>query len=85
MVKTVEGTYRNGRVELSERPDGVPEEARVIVTFVEPGSVDLERRGISEAQAARLRDSLTTFTEEWESPEMGAYDDYVAARAQRDV
>lgn len=83
-MKSVEGTYRNGKVELSELPDDVPEEAPVIVTFVEPGRVDLERRGISEAQAAMLRDSLIAFAEEWESPEMGAYDDYAAARAQRD-
>ena len=34
MLKTVEGIYRAGRIELAETPDDV-REARVLVTFVE--------------------------------------------------
>lgn len=33
MIQTVEGIYKDGRVELNERPEGV-QEARVLVTFL---------------------------------------------------
>ena len=71
--KTFEGIYRQGKVELLETPDDV-DEARVMVTFVEEGSVDLAGRGIDESEAANLRARLQTFAEDWERPEMGAYD-----------
>ena len=48
--KTVEGIFRDGRVELLETPDDV-DEARVIVTFLPEGAVNLSERGIDEAQA----------------------------------
>jgi hypothetical protein len=74
MLKAVEGIYRDGKVELLETPGNL-EEARVIVTFLpSPGSVDLEARGIDEAQAADLRARLRAFAEDWERPEMAAYD-----------
>ncbi len=82
-MKSVEGTFRDGKVELSELPDDVREDAPVIVTFVESDSVNLEHHGISEAQAEKLRDTLAVSAEEWESLEMGAYDDYAAAKARR--
>ena len=82
MFTTVEGVYRRGQVELSERPENVPDESRVIVTFLEGAAVDLRSRGIDEEQARELRGRLATFTEEWESPEMDAYDDYDAARSR---
>jgi hypothetical protein len=74
MLKTVEGTYRAGKVELLETPADI-EEARVIVTFL-PSSrpVDLAARGIDEAQAAELRARLQAFAADWERPEMAAYD-----------
>ena len=31
---TVEGTYKDGRIELTERPNGVGSESRVLVTFL---------------------------------------------------
>lgn len=71
--KTVEGIYRNGKVELLETPANV-EESRVIVTFLAEGVVNLSERGIDETQAANLRARLGTFAEDWEQPEMGAYD-----------
>ena len=71
--KSIEGIYKHGKVELLETPDDV-DEARVIVTFVPEGSVDLAERGIDEADAANLRARLATFAEDWEQPEMGAYD-----------
>ena len=73
MLKSVEGVYRNGRVVLLEAP-GDLEETRVIVTFLPgPHRVDLEARGIGEAQAADLRARLQTFAEDWDRPEMDAY------------
>jgi hypothetical protein len=73
MLKSVEGIYRDGRIELLETPDGI-DEARVIVTFIPAGKVDLRERGVDESQAADLRGRLRTFAEDWESPEMEAYD-----------
>ncbi len=81
MLISVEGVYRNGKVELREMPANVNEEMRVIVTFVEPMVVDLRARGIDEAQAADLRGRLATFAEDWNSPEMDVYDNYDAAKA----
>lgn len=74
MSKTVEGIYRDGVVELLEMPEDVEDQTRVIVTFVDENSVDLAERGINEEQAADLRARLSTFTEDWERPEMEAYD-----------
>lgn len=34
MLTTVEGIYRNGRVELAENPNNAMDGTRVIVTFV---------------------------------------------------
>lgn len=34
MLKSIEGVYRQGRVELTQLPDNIPDETRVIVTFV---------------------------------------------------
>jgi hypothetical protein len=71
--KTVEGIYRDGKVELLENPTNV-KESRVIVTFLGEGSVNLAKRGIGERQAADLRARLNAFVEDWDQPEMGAYD-----------
>jgi hypothetical protein len=71
--KTVEGIYRDGKVELLEKPNNVGE-ARVIVTFLDEGIVNLFERGIDEEAAANLRARLIAFAEDWESPEMEAYD-----------
>jgi len=71
--KTVEGIFRGGRVELLETPDDV-DEARVLVTFLSEGAVDLAARGIDEAQAADLRARLRAFADDWDRPEMDVYD-----------
>lgn len=76
MLKTVEGIYRDGKVELMEVPKDVHDETRVLVTFLEPRGIDLRARGIDEAHATELRARLATFTEDWDSPEMAMYDDY---------
>jgi hypothetical protein len=71
--KTVEGIYRDGKIELLETPADL-DEARVIVTFLPAGAINLSDRGIDEAQAASLRERLGAFVEDWELPEMEAYD-----------
>lgn len=74
MLQSVEGIYRNGKVELLETPtdiDGV----RVIVTFLSTSNtIDLQSRGITQEQAASLRDRLRCFAEDWDRPDMAAYD-----------
>ena len=82
MLKSVEGVYRKGQIELVEVPGEVRDETRVIVTFLQSGAIDLRARGIDEAQAAELRAHLAAFAEDWNSPEMDVYDDYDAARAK---
>ena len=75
MVKSVEGIYRNGKVEVAE-PLPAAEGSRVIVTYVLPaGAVDLRERGLNESQAADLRRRLASFAEDWDRPDMAAYDE----------
>lgn len=74
MLKTVEGTFRDGRIELLESAPQI-KDGRVLVIFLPPsGRVRLDERGVSEAQAADLRFRLRTFAEDWDRPEMDAYD-----------
>ena len=81
MLHSIEGLYHNGKIKLMEVPTDVRNETRVIVTFLNPGPIDLRARGIDEAHAADLRGRLATFAEDWDSPEMDIYDDYDAAEA----
>jgi hypothetical protein len=73
MLKSVEGVYRDGKVELLE-PAPTNATGRVIVTFLTPASVDLGERGIDEQQAADLRHRLTAFADDWDRPDMDVYD-----------
>jgi len=73
MLRSVRGTYRNGRVELSEPPPQTGE-SQVIVTFLPSARVKLKEKGINEQQAADLRHRLATFAEDWDRPEMDSYD-----------
>lgn len=82
MSTTIEGIYRDGKIELSEAPKDVSEGARVVVTFPSSDTIDLRERGINKAQAADLRARLATFAEDWESPEMSAYDNYDEAKSK---
>ncbi|MEJ7710859.1 MAG: hypothetical protein WKF84_13595 [Pyrinomonadaceae bacterium] len=54
----------------------------MIVTFIESDQVDLQARGIDERQAAELRAQLESFAEDWDSPEMGIYDNYDLAKTK---
>ncbi|GCA96063.1 hypothetical protein [Microcystis aeruginosa] len=58
MLVSVEGVYRNGRVELTESPNNLPEGACVIVTFVSSNDINLASQGIDREQAKTLRASL---------------------------
>ena len=82
MLKSVEGVYRDGKIELAELPGDIQDETRVIVTFLETYPIDLQARGINETQTAELRAQLGTFAAEWDSPEMEPYDNYDAAKAR---
>ena len=50
---------------------------------VERKKIDLRECGISREQAADLRHRLSTFIEDWESPEMAIYDDYDESKIQK--
>ena len=75
MVKSVEGIYRNGRVELVE-PLTEAEGTRVLVTWVHPPEpVNLREKGIDEGHAADLRHRLASFVDDRDRPEMAIYDE----------
>jgi len=75
MLTSVEGVFRDGKVELLESPPNV-QEARVIVTFLPIRQlVDLRAQGIDEQEAADLRWRLQAFAEDWSRPEMDVHDD----------
>lgn len=40
MLKTVEGIYQNGQIELTELPQDVSDRTQVLITFLEPGKID---------------------------------------------
>ncbi len=74
MLKSVEGVYHDGTVQLLETPEGI-EDSPVIVTFLpSSGRLDLRSRGIDATQAADLRARLRSFAEDWDRPEMDLYD-----------
>lgn len=76
MHPTIEGVYRDGKVELLEPPPPEVGESRVVVTFLPgPSKVDLKARGIDERQAADLRSRLKSVAEDWDRPEMDVYDE----------
>ncbi len=82
MLKAIRGVFRHGQIELTEKPEKVVENTPVIVTFLNEERVDLRSRGIGEEQAADLRARLAQFAEDWERPEMDAYDNYDAAKSR---
>ena len=81
MLTTVEGVFEDGVIKLAEQPPAVQRGAPVIVTFLSAAGVDLRERGIGQEQARELRARLSAFAEDWESPEMAAYNDYHAAKS----
>jgi hypothetical protein len=82
MLKTIEGIYRHGRIELTEAPSGVREETRVLVMVREPDRTDLRARGTDEAQAVEVCARLAVFAEDCGSPDMDICNEYDAANAR---
>lgn len=39
MLKTIEGVYQNGQIELTEIPQDISEQTQVLVTFLEAGKI----------------------------------------------
>jgi hypothetical protein len=75
MLTTVEGVYRDGKIELLHVPINI-QTARVLVTFLPAeGPIDLRARGISEEEAAELRWGFGAAAEDWDRPEMDVYDE----------
>jgi hypothetical protein len=72
MLTSVEGVYRDGKVELSEVPADL-KEARVIVTFLP--QVHPELAHLTPQEVAELRWRLQSFEEDWNAPGMEAYND----------
>lgn len=54
VLTTVEGVYKDGEVELLERPDGL-REARVIVTFLPLTPAEPSRREARDRMLDRMR------------------------------
>jgi hypothetical protein len=81
MMRTVEGVFHAGRVDLLETPQELVGDIPVIVTFMDNAAgVDLRLRGIDLPHAADLRGRLSTFVEDWQLPEMDAYDERYARK-----
>ena len=72
-MQTVEGVYENGAIRLTGAAPDV-QQAQVLVTFLNSATVDLPSLGIGREQAAELRARLTAFAEDWNQPDMDAYD-----------
>jgi len=76
---TVEGVYKDGKVELLEAVS-IEQQSRVLVTFFENSDIPLSALGIDEDEAAELRHKMDTF-EDWNEPAMDMYNDYDNARS----
>ncbi|MEX2137953.1 MAG: hypothetical protein WD894_01740 [Pirellulales bacterium] len=75
MLTSVEGIYRDGKIELLEEPP-TARESRVIVTFLEKnGPIDLRALGITEEQARDMRNRFQSFIGDWDDPAMDVYND----------
>jgi len=68
MLRTVEGTFRKGKIRLKETPTDV-DEARILVTFL-PNEVPL-----SDAEIEELRWRFEAWEADWHAPGMEAYND----------
>ncbi|MBX3265986.1 MAG: hypothetical protein KF831_04705 [Acidobacteria bacterium] len=76
---TVEGVYKDGKVELLEAVS-IEQQSRVLVTFLENTDIALSALGIGEDEAAELRQKMDAF-EDWNEPAMDIYNDYDNARS----
>jgi hypothetical protein len=79
MIQSVEGVFRNGKVELLEEPVDVGE-ARVIVTFLPDASGPAGGPSFTREEVADLRGKLAAWEEDWNAPGMEQYGDYETRR-----
>ena len=40
MLKTIEGIYQNGQIQLASLPQDVSDRSQVLVTFIDPSKID---------------------------------------------
>jgi hypothetical protein len=57
VLTAIEGIYRNGQVELLEKPEGLPE-ARVIVTFLPRAPAERPHEEARNRMLSRMRAGL---------------------------
>lgn len=75
VLETIKGHYKNGKIELYEKPH--LKESEIIITFLnseEAKSVDLSAKGITKEEAGDLRSRLITFETDWNAEGMELYD-----------
>ena len=82
MIQTVEGIFRNGKVELLEEPNNL-QESRVIVTFLPAAMGPEGELSFTPEEVDELRGKLAAWEEDWNAPGMEAYDDYETRRPNR--
>jgi hypothetical protein len=70
---TVEGIYKNGKIELLENVSPV-KQAKVFVTFLQTSDIDLQTLGISQEEAGELREKFATF-EDWNDSALDVYNE----------
>jgi hypothetical protein len=73
MLKSLEGIYRDGKVELLGKPPA-RREARVIVTFLSGPRSQSKSPKLSRKEAAELRARLAAWEQDWNAPGMEAYE-----------
>ncbi len=76
---TVEGIYKDGKIELLESISGV-RQAKVLITFIENKDIDLKTLEIDENQAGELREKFAVF-EDWNDSALDVYNDYDNAKS----
>ena len=79
---TIEGIYKDGRIELLENVSQV-KQSKVLITFLETSDVDLQTLGINEAEAGKLREKFAAF-EDWNDSALDVYNDYDRAKSALD-
>ena len=79
MIQTVEGIFRNGKIELLEEPANVVE-SPVFVTFL-PSALGSEGGpSFTVDEVADLHGKPAAWEGDWNAPGMEAYDDYETRR-----
>ncbi|MEC4814042.1 MAG: hypothetical protein SAK29_12330 [Scytonema sp. PMC 1069.18] len=67
MLRTIEGTYKNGKIELAEIPQGITE-SRVFVTFVETKLTTSWAENIMQHQGVEETIIFESYRDELVSP-----------------